>query len=266
MSQQEILELKAHANSAEVADAIAQSSSSFGEKTAFAQAKYLRKKMKKHLVQVTLLRPTLGDLCEAYFETSNGACCGLRFDYLGCFLHQLALTPRSRVLVFDEAMGLVTAGILQRAALAEVFAVTATGGLRVKAVHESGGDARRLTPVQFADLWELPDDRFGGVDAAAVITARTLPDLSRFVRPGGTVVTFSPFLQEAVALFTAWKAGGRTVHVKMQEFFLREHQVLPHQTHPVMGSDVNLFSGFLVSAYRVVDEGGPPSKKQRTDP
>eukprot|EP00913_Durusdinium_trenchii_P027306 g25617.t1 len=84
----EVRDLKQKCSGEEVVEALASNSSTFASKTKFAQEPYLKKKAQKHVQQVTLLRPSVMELCETYYKQSRSKVCGLRFDYLSSLLCQ----------------------------------------------------------------------------------------------------------------------------------------------------------------------------------
>ena len=47
-------------------------------------------------------------------------------------------------------------------------------------------------------------------------------------------------------------AGYDFTHVRLEEFLLREQQVLPNRTHPMMQAEIRLVNGFLLSAIKVL--------------
>ena len=122
-------------------------------------------------------------------------------------------------------------------------------GNKQKAIREAGVSTQPLLTLRMDEFRAAPPAEVAaGVDALALISSRRLlplaEELEQFVKPGGTIVAYSPFLQPAADLFAHWKR--KAVHAKMQEFLLRDHQVLAQRTHPVMDSQATLFSGFLV--------------------
>ncbi|PFH31231.1 eukaryotic initiation factor 3, gamma subunit protein [Besnoitia besnoiti] len=73
----------------------------------------------------------------------------------------------------------------------------------------------------------------------------------RLLKSEGRLVVFCHNWEVASSVHAAAGASREFVHVQMQEFMLREHQILPRRTHPVMNSSLPLFSGFVVSAIRM---------------
>ncbi|CAE7473578.1 trmt6, partial [Symbiodinium sp. CCMP2592] len=93
-----------------------------GVQCASEEEKYLKKKAQKHVQQVTLLRPTIMELCETYYRQSRGKVCGLRYDYLSSLLCHADVRSGARFLVLDNAAGLVTGAMaLQLGGAGEVF-------------------------------------------------------------------------------------------------------------------------------------------------
>ena len=67
-------------------EALAASSATFAKKTAYAQEKYVKKKLRKHLVRCRARRPTPRAVCEAYFHKQPAATNYVRYDALGMLL------------------------------------------------------------------------------------------------------------------------------------------------------------------------------------
>lgn len=160
LSPAEVKALKGQRSGEEVVEALANNSATFASKTKFAQEKYLRKKQQKHVRQVTILRPTLLELCETYMQQSRTKVCGLRFDYLSSMLCQADVRSGGRYLVLDSACALVVGAMAQQVAgVGEVFRAF-RGGCPEKALVELDLGERRavVKPVpievlQSADPW-----------------------------------------------------------------------------------------------------------------
>lgn len=122
LTPDEVRDLKKSCDGEAVVEALASNSATFASKTKFAQEKYLKKKAQKHVQQVTLLRPTIMELCETYYRQSRGKVCGLRYDYLSSLLCHADVRSGARFLVLDNAAGLVTGALaLQLGGAGEVF-------------------------------------------------------------------------------------------------------------------------------------------------
>lgn len=150
LSPAEVSELKGRCSGEEVVEALASNSATFATKTKFAQEKYLKKKQQKHVQQVTLLRPSVMELCETYMKQSRNKICGLRFDYLSSILCQADVRPGGRYLVLDSACSLIVGAMAQQmAGLGEVHRVY-RGGYPEKSLQELDLGPWRAT------VWPLP--------------------------------------------------------------------------------------------------------------
>ncbi|ESS32861.1 eukaryotic initiation factor 3, gamma subunit protein [Toxoplasma gondii VEG] len=316
-------------------------SSTFEKKTKFAQEKYIRKKMARHLKRVTVLPATLREVCEAYYATDAAKIAHLRMDYLSSVLINANIKCGDRVLVFDHAMGLLTGAVaLQLSGVGRVWRLVDRGSSdKIEAELNLSPSVRRTifnVPLANAESWPtkrrellaasenrptqasvleaqvdasspvnsssaaslspssssssspsasaspvLSSNRFfcemeqmhsAGVDSVIYVLglkklikatpADALPSLRqlahrllllafRLLKSGGRLVVFCHNWEIASALHAAAGASREFFHVQMQEFMLREQQILPRRTHPVMNSSLPLFSGFVVSAIRM---------------
>lgn len=141
-------ELKERCSGEQVVEALALNSSTFATKTKFSQEKYLRKKRQKHLQQVTLLRPTIMELCETYMKQSRNKICGLRWDYLSSVLCQADVRSGGRFFVLDCACGLVVAAMAQQLAGSGRIYRVYRGGCPDKALQELDLGESRATVRQ----------------------------------------------------------------------------------------------------------------------
>ncbi|KAF4643047.1 eukaryotic initiation factor 3, gamma subunit protein [Toxoplasma gondii] len=314
-------------------------SSTFEKKTKFAQEKYIRKKMARHLKRVTVLPATLREVCEAYYATDAAKIAHLRMDYLSSVLINANIKCGDRVLVFDHSMGLLTGAVaLQLSGVGRVWRLVDRGSSdKIEAELNLSPSVRRTifnVPLANAESWPtkrrellaasenrptqasvleaqvdasspvnsssaaslspsssssssasaspvLSSNRFfcemeqmhsAGVDSVIyvlglkkLIKATPADALSslrqlahrllllafRLLKSGGRLVVFCHNWEIASALHAAAGASREFFHVQMQEFMLREQQILPRRTHPVMNSSLPLFSGFVVSAIRM---------------
>lgn len=158
LTPSEIRQLKGRCSGEEIVEALASNSSTFATKTKFSQEKYLRKKQQKHVQQVSVLQPTVFELCETYMKQSRGKMCGLRFDYLSAILCQANVHPGGHFLVLDCACGLVAAAMAQQiAGRGRVFR-TFRGGCPDKGLVELDlGEAREAVRQVPLDVLQSPD-------------------------------------------------------------------------------------------------------------
>jgi tRNA (adenine-N(1)-)-methyltransferase non-catalytic subunit len=83
-------------------------------KNEFSKAKYKNRKEAKYLKYVTPLAPTIHNLCEYWWQLEPRRIRDLRPDTLAQMLAVGNIRPGSRVLVVDDASGLLTAAIVER--------------------------------------------------------------------------------------------------------------------------------------------------------
>lgn len=108
LSQDDIARLKAEGKSGdEIVAQLCANSTTFSSKTAFAQEKYKKKKMMKHLTRVRARRPTARTICEAYFYKQPAAINYMRYDALGMLLAFGNLGAHAQPLVVETCGGLV---------------------------------------------------------------------------------------------------------------------------------------------------------------
>ncbi|XP_061668932.1 tRNA (adenine(58)-N(1))-methyltransferase non-catalytic subunit TRM6 isoform X2 [Syngnathoides biaculeatus] len=98
----------------EIIQQLIDNSSSFKNKTEYAQDKYIKKKKKKYENTVTILRPTSRILALMYHGREPGKICHLRFDTLALMLNLANIHAGSKVLVFETCAGLVLGSIMER--------------------------------------------------------------------------------------------------------------------------------------------------------
>lgn len=89
-------------------------SSTFNNKTGYAQDKYIKKKKKKYENTVTVLKPTCRILAMMYHGREPGKICHLRYDTLAQMLTLGNIHAGSKVLVFETCAGLVLGAIMER--------------------------------------------------------------------------------------------------------------------------------------------------------
>ncbi|KAK6588737.1 RNA methylase [Cryptosporidium xiaoi] len=81
-----------------------------------------------------------------------------------------------------------------------------------------------------------------------------------YLRPGGKLLIFTPFMtSELLKIHQDLNLSSRIdnskyrpfIGIKLEETFIREHQIIDQRTHPTMDSNLPIFSGFLLSAILV---------------
>ncbi|KAL4239032.1 tRNA (adenine(58)-N(1))-methyltransferase non-catalytic subunit TRM6 [Mactra antiquata] len=115
LKQEEIEQMKKDGISgAHLIDQLIENSATFQSKTEFSQAKWVKKKKKKHLNQFTVLRPSTRLLCEMHWSKGPSRICNLRIDSLSQMLTMGNIRAGSTVMVVESCLGLVTGAVLER--------------------------------------------------------------------------------------------------------------------------------------------------------
>ncbi|XP_023228861.1 tRNA (adenine(58)-N(1))-methyltransferase non-catalytic subunit TRM6-like [Centruroides sculpturatus] len=115
LTKDEIETFKAEGLSGEkIIENLIENSSTFKEKTHYAQAKYLKKKQQKYLNYVKILKPTTRLLAEMYYEQGPMKICNLRIDSLSQMLNMCNVRHGGKYIVVDSVFGLMVAAVLER--------------------------------------------------------------------------------------------------------------------------------------------------------
>lgn len=115
MSRDDIMDLKeAGKDGDEIVGRIIDNSATFKEKTAYSQAKYLKKKKKKHLAHFITHRPSSRLLCQLFFTSSAPKILEMRPDTLAQILTWSNVRSGAKVLLAETCQGLLLGSILER--------------------------------------------------------------------------------------------------------------------------------------------------------
>jgi len=98
----------------EIIQQLIDNSSTFKDKTEYAQDKYIKKKKKKYENIVTILKPSCRILAMMYHGREPGKICHLRYDTLSQMLTLGNIHAGSKVLVFETCAGLVLGSVMER--------------------------------------------------------------------------------------------------------------------------------------------------------
>ena len=124
--------------------ALTAASATFSDKTAFAQAKYVRRKARKHVLRAVLVRPTGRTLAalQASKQAAGRAAVCLRPDTLALLLNAAGVGAGAHVLVVDGVGGVLAAAVVERLGGAGRAVVAALPG--AVAGSGTGSDGRGL--------------------------------------------------------------------------------------------------------------------------
>ncbi|XP_029903141.1 tRNA (adenine(58)-N(1))-methyltransferase non-catalytic subunit TRM6 [Myripristis murdjan] len=136
----------------EIIQQLIENSTTFRDKTEFAQEKYIKKKKKKYENIVTILKPSCRIMAMMYHGREPGKICHLRYDTLAQMLTLANIHAGSKVLVFETCAGLVLGAVMERMGGYGSVIQMYPGGGPVRAGVESFG-----FPTHFHDmLHEFP--------------------------------------------------------------------------------------------------------------
>ncbi|XP_017311740.1 tRNA (adenine(58)-N(1))-methyltransferase non-catalytic subunit TRM6 [Ictalurus punctatus] len=98
----------------EIIQQLINNSTTFRDKTEFAQEKYIKKKKKKYESKITVLKPTSRILAMMYHGREPGKVCHLRYDTLAQMLTLGNIHAGSKIIVFETCAGLVLGSVMER--------------------------------------------------------------------------------------------------------------------------------------------------------
>ncbi|XP_059368166.1 tRNA (adenine(58)-N(1))-methyltransferase non-catalytic subunit TRM6 [Carassius carassius] len=98
----------------EIVQQLIDNSTTFKDKTEFAQEKYIKKKKKKYESNIKILKPSTRLLAMMYHGREPGKICHLRYDTLAQILTLGNIHAGSKILVFETCAGLVLGSVMER--------------------------------------------------------------------------------------------------------------------------------------------------------
>lgn len=168
LSHDDIARMKAQgAHAEDIVDKLCENSATFESKTAFAQEKYRKKKLMKHLTRVRARAPSARATCEAYFYKQPAATNWMRHDALGMLLALGNVGANAQPLIVETCGGLVVAAAAERCGGA--------GAGRVVAGHTG----KKCNSLDITRLMNLTDEARASIltaPLAALTRARKMSD------------------------------------------------------------------------------------------
>ncbi|XP_051510425.1 tRNA (adenine(58)-N(1))-methyltransferase non-catalytic subunit TRM6-like [Myxocyprinus asiaticus] len=98
----------------EIVQQLIDNSTTFKDKTEFAQEKYIKKKKRKYESNITVLKPSTRLLAMMYHGREPGKICHLRYDTLAQMLTLGNIHAGSKIIVFETCAGLVLGSVMER--------------------------------------------------------------------------------------------------------------------------------------------------------
>ena len=268
LTQDEILELKNKGvEGKEIISKLIEGSKSFQVRTQFSQQKYLKRKKKKYLTYFKVIDPSAYDLCDFYFSKNPDKISHMRVDGLAQLLTLGSVYPNRRIMVMETCMGLVTAAAFERVGeFGEIIRVAPDDmmGKHTHAVTYLNVDRsianKVIRDVPFGKLVKnsesMTDDGESDnmVDCLLIATNQfdplsVLNNLYPFLKESGTFAIYSSYRETLEHCCNKLKEDKSAVLVQLTETWMREYQVLPRRTHPMMTTSSS--SGYVLSGIKV---------------
>ena len=115
LNQDDVRRMRAQGwHGAAVVETLVQHSTTFGQKSDYAQAKYVQRKQKKYQPRCRLVRCTAATIAHAMFVRDPKKIMNLRDDTLGQILSYANLSAGCQALVWEQSFGIVTGAVAQR--------------------------------------------------------------------------------------------------------------------------------------------------------
>lgn len=284
LSHDEIMKMKESGKTAdEIINALTSNSATFHMKTEFSQDKYKRTKSKKFNVLICARRPTAATLCAMVLNKNPAKSCYLRPDALSIALCRGNICAYSRALILENCNGLLVGAVAERmggyGTICNAFFDKKKLGtelltsfnlsknvkdiihtVAVYALLENCKQLRQDAISMDIDSSQQPykapptNGRIAHLHefTSCIIIYPSLPPrdviktLLPLMAPSSNIVILSPWLQPLSECMDMLRYERLAVNIKLQDCFIREYQVLPHRTHPL----VNMNSGgqYILSA------------------
>lgn len=101
-------------NGAQIVKSLMENSSTFGIKSDFAQAKYIKRKEKKYRKLYQVLPSNPATICETYTHKNRDKVMNLRYDMLAQILSHSGVHSGAHVMVVESMSGLITGAVAYR--------------------------------------------------------------------------------------------------------------------------------------------------------
>ncbi|EDQ91300.1 uncharacterized protein MONBRDRAFT_23559 [Monosiga brevicollis MX1] len=229
---------------------LVENSKTFKQKHAFTREKYIKRKKEIHVNAVQILRPTIRNLHDAFYQHFPDKIASIRVDTLASLLMRANVQPHSRVVVFETCSGLMTAAVARQLGAeskATIVPFSISELSTVLAQRQALVDRTEAIPdSDVPNMFEGHQrDRarahvlLGQCDSL-IVAARYRPtnivqSLLKLLAPSQPFVVYHEYRELLVELMDEIK--GASVNVNLAENFLRYYQVLEKRTHPLMTTE-----------------------------
>ncbi|KAG8430835.1 hypothetical protein GDO86_019916 [Hymenochirus boettgeri] len=168
----------------EIVQQLIENSTTFRDKTEFAQEKYIKKKKKKYEALITVLKPSTRILAMMYYAREPGKICQLRYDTLAQMLTLGNIHAGSKVIVMETCAGLVLGAVMERlGGLGSVIQMYPGGG-PVRAATDSFGFTKSFYKI----LTEFPLSKVESLHSGTYSSRSASSETSRVSEEGNESV------------------------------------------------------------------------------
>ncbi|XP_043552507.1 tRNA (adenine(58)-N(1))-methyltransferase non-catalytic subunit TRM6 isoform X2 [Chiloscyllium plagiosum] len=136
-----------------------ENSTTFRDKTGFAQEKYIKKKKKKYEAFITILKPTTRIMAMMYHSREPGKICYLRYDTLAQMLTLGNIHAGSKVIVAETCAGLVLGAVMERLGGFGSVIHMYPGSLPIRAAMENFGFPKSF----YNHLYDFPINKLNSL-------------------------------------------------------------------------------------------------------
>ncbi|XP_062981377.1 tRNA (adenine(58)-N(1))-methyltransferase non-catalytic subunit TRM6 [Elgaria multicarinata webbii] len=162
----------------EIVQQLIENSTTFRDKTEFAQDKYIKKKKKKYEAVITIVKPSARILSTMYYAREPGKINYLRYDTLAQMLTWGNVHAGNKMIVMETCAGLVLGAIMERMGGYGSIIQMYPGGGPVRAATSCFGFPESF----FHTLYEFPLSKVGSV-LSGTLSLKTLPSESEESNP-----------------------------------------------------------------------------------
>lgn len=264
LNEQEISSLKEDVQDGfSIVKALVENSATFHTKTAFSQAKYIKKKMKKYVGEFLLIKCDSHELCKYYYSKNT---IPFRSDTLGRMMYYSQINANSKVLVFDDHKGIVVGTVLERIVNGHVLQLyngtnapchilsqfsfdseTLTKKLKTLHLKHLTNNQTETQPIPIIIDVDLTKPSF---DCCILATnyhpLEVFQQLRHQLMSSSPIVVFSQHMNVLVEMKTFLRHNNLAIEQSISTTFMRTYQVLDQRTHP----NVNMTDapGYLLTA------------------
>jgi len=216
---------------------------------------------------VKLIRPNAFSICRAYFESKPSKICNLRTDSLAQLLSMGNIQSNSQVLIMESCIGIVVGSIAERInGIGRVINIYHGTQPSVKAldlfnflapvkdsIFHFPFNELNNNPLQNGNKKQIKEWIEEGADSLIIASkydpSSVLFALLPFLSLSRPFAVFCPYIQPLSICYEKLLKTGQAVNLDLSETWMREYQVLPARTHPVMR--MNGASGYVLTGIKV---------------